>query len=490
MATNDVRVRFAVSPINPLDASTMRVLLFNYLYAKKRQGTILLQIADSGTQQDWAKQLFRIHEALKWCGLEIDEGEGYGGEQGPYRQSQRKALYGRYLKQLLDEDKAIMEASCPLNRTASKPNKGAKAKGDKAATSNEDAMTVCTVRLNVPDEASLPYHDIVLGDQEIPRPEHLDTVLYDAATDQYSQPFMAAIDDYLMGVTHVFREAEAYPTLFLKLAIYKMLGWQDAVPQYAFLPPVTIEYPELEAHDDDLPPTEWPLGPTNSEDTNLQIHLGYREAGFFPEAYLSFMASPALEAKGNLRPMGLEELAESFDLPKPMAEPVRLRYQVARELNHACIMAATPQSLARYMAEQLHQRGLIPVNAQVVKAVELARPEVYELREFWEKSDYLWVPPAEYDLKARRRCDDPQTPLLLRSLAEGIHKLTEVNEESVHAAVEQVLDDYVWPRTKAIDSLRLALVGSLRGVAVEAIIAFIGIEEAYKRIRRRIVGLG
>lgn len=488
MATNDVRVRFAVSPINPLDASTMRVLLYNYLYAKKRQGTFLLQIADSGTQQDWAKQIFRIHEALKWCELEIDEGEGYGGEQGPYRQSQRKALYGRYLKQLLDEGKASMVASCPIKPT-DQPARNVDSTEQKATPADPAALAMCTVRLNLPEESSLPYRDILLGDQAIARPQDLDLVLYNAATDQYAQPFMAAIDDYLMGVTHVFRESEAYPSLFLKLAVYKLLGWCDAVPQYAFLPPVTVEYPEQPPRDD-APPIEWPLGPINSEDTSLRIHLGYREAGFFQKAYLSFMVAPASGPSADLRPMGLEELCEHFDLSRPLAQPLTLRYELARELNHACIMAATPQSLARYMAEQLHQRGLIPVNAQVVKAVELVRAEVYELREFWSKSDYLWVPPTEYDLKARRQCDDPQTPLLLRSLAEGIHKLTEVSEESVHGAIVQVLDDYVWPRTKAMDSLRLALVGALRGVAVEAIIAFIGIEDAYKRIRRRIVGLG
>ena len=214
MATNDVRVRFAVSPINPLDASTMRVLLYNYLYAKKRQGTFLLQIADSGTQQDWAKQIFRIHEALKWCELEIDEGEGYGGEQGPYRQSQRKALYGRYLKQLLDEGKASMVASCPIKPT-DQPAHNVDSTEQKTTPADPAALAMCTVRLNLPEESSLPYRDILLGDQTIARPQDLDLVLYNAATDQYAQPFMAAIDDYLMGVTHVFRESEAYPSLFL-----------------------------------------------------------------------------------------------------------------------------------------------------------------------------------------------------------------------------------------------------------------------------------
>ena len=321
------RVRFAPSPTGPLHIGGVRTALYNYLFARHFGGDMLLRIEDTDSKRFVPGAEAYILEALNWLGIEIDEGVGVGGECGPYRQSERRDIYREYVAQLLREGKAYkaydtaeeLEAArnaipnFQYDATTRNSMKNDLVLGEAEIRALEEAGVPYVVRIKIEPGEEVVVNDLIRGEVRINSSIIDDKVLYKSSDDLPTYHLANIVDDHLMGITHVIRGEEWLPSAPLHKLLYRALGWEDTMPQFAHL--ALLLKPEgngkLSKRDGDR--LGFPVFPLEWHDPESQaISMGYRESGYLPEAVVNFLALLGWNPGDNREVMTREELIEAF----------------------------------------------------------------------------------------------------------------------------------------------------------------------------------
>ena len=500
--SKQVRVRFAPSPTGPLHIGGVRTALFNYLFAKKNNGVFFLRIEDTDQNRFVPGAEEYILEALKWLGISPDETIGINEKFGPYRQSERKDLYQQYALQLVNSDNAYyaFDTAEALD-TARKQdeeqgitfiyNHHNREKLDTSLviSAEETAKRIANgehyvIRFKTPVNETLHLNDIIRGDVKFETSLLDDKVLF--KSDGMPTYHLANIvDDHLMETSHVIRGEEWLPSMPLHVLLYRAFGW-DA-PLFAHLPLIMkpVGNGKLSKRDGDK--LGFPVFPLDWK-TDEGISSGYREKGFFPEAVLNFLALLGWNDGTEKELYTLEELVASFDLNRVHKAGAKFDPEKNKWFNHQYLMKQKDSDLAKAFAPTLAEKNIDVSEDTLIRIVSLIKERAHFVSEFWEMSDFFFVPPVAYDEKATKNWKS-ETPTLMQELITVIKEITDFTSINIETIVKDWMTKNEIGMGKIMQPFRLSLVGALKGPHLFDIVEIIGKQETIKRIEKAIATL-
>lgn len=495
--SSNVRVRFAPSPTGPLHIGGVRTALFNYLFAKKHQGSFVLRIEDTDQARYVEGAEKYIINSLAWLGLRFDESPESGGDFGPYRQSERKELYRKYADQLIDEGKAYYAFDTPeeladARKTAESDGKTFiynwenRLQQTNSLSLSEDDVTrrlanndPYVIRFKTPLTEHLALKDEIRGDITINTHLLDDKVLF--KSDGMPTYHLANIvDDHLMEITHVIRGEEWLPSLALHQQLYDAFGW--TAPSFAHLPLILkpTGKGKLSKRDGDkLGFPVFPLAWENPE--NGEIARGYKEDGYFPEAVINFLAFLGWNPGTAQEIFSLEELIGAFDLTKVNKAGARFDPEKTKWFNHHYMHVQPSLELALSFKETHEQLKDIDEN-YIAMVVDLIKERAAFVSEFWGLSHFFFQAPRSYDEKAMKKSIKEGTKEILDTLVSLVEGVEDFNVENLQSIIKGWITEQGIGFGKVMMPLRLALVGSLQGPDVFKILFMIGKNESQKRI--------
>ncbi len=497
-----IRVRFAPSPTGPLHIGGVRTALYNYLFARHNGGTFILRIEDTDMARfvEGAEQY--ITEALDWCGIRPDEGVREGGNYGPYRQSERKALYRQYADELVNRGDAYFAFDTPeeleLIRKEHEQNETAFIYNAVVRGSLQNSLSLpektwrswldegrpYVIRYRMPENEDVHFDDIIRGHIVVNTSTLDDKVLF--KSDGMPTYHLANIvDDHLMEISHVIRGEEWLPSVPLHVLLYRSFGWDK--PLFAHLP--LLLKPDgkgkLSKRDGDkmgfpVFPLFWPFGETAK---------GYREEGYYPGAFVNMLALLGWNPGTEQEIFSMEELIEAFSLERVGKSGSHFDPEKARWFNHQYLQKKSPNQLALEFREFLRPRGYHIDIVRLEVLVSLVMERVNFVREIWEQTDFFFSAPVQYDMDAVKKRWKEETPSILDELAEVIANTEEYTPSTLEERVKNWMTGKGYGPGDVMNALRLVIVGSLRGPHIFDIIAWIGREESVNRIKKGIASI-
>lgn len=496
-----VRVRFAPSPTGPLHIGGVRTALFNYLFAKKHGGTFYLRIEDTDQTRFVPGAEAYIFEALEWLGIAPDETVGKNEKFGPYRQSERKAMYQQYADQLINsgwayyafdtaESLDAMRKEAEANGKTFIYNHSVREQLDNSLTVSrekvEERITKgehYVIRFKTPVNEILELKDIIRGDIKFDTNLLDDKVLF--KSDGMPTYHLANIvDDHLMETSHVIRGEEWLPSLPLHHLLYKAFGWN--APEFAHLPLILkpIGNGKLSKRDGDkmgfpVFPLEWK--------TEEVVSSGYRENGFFPDAVINFLALLGWNDGTEQEIFSLEELVQKFDLNRIHKAGAKFDPEKNKWFNHQYLQKQSDASLAESFKTILDKKG-ISTTFDLTKVVSLIKERANFVTEFWELADYFFEAPTTYDEKAAKNWKE-ETPELMQKVISELEKIEDFTSANIETLLKEWMTANEIVMGKVMQPLRLSLVGALKGPHLFDIIEMIGKAETVKRIEKAIASL-
>lgn len=499
--SKQVRVRFAPSPTGPLHIGGVRTALFNYLFAKKHGGTFYLRIEDTDQTRFVPGAEAYIFEALEWLGIAPDETVGKNEKFGPYRQSERKAMYQQYADQLINsgwayyafdtaESLDAMRKEAEANGKTFIYNHSVREQLDNSLTVSREKVEEriangehYVIRFKTPVNEILELKDIIRGDIKFDTNLLDDKVLF--KSDGMPTYHLANIvDDHLMETSHVIRGEEWLPSLPLHHLLYKAFGWN--APEFAHLPLILkpIGNGKLSKRDGDkmgfpVFPLEWK--------TEEGISSGYRENGFFPEAVINFLALLGWNDGTEQEIFSLEELIEKFDLNRIHKAGAKFDPEKNKWFNHQYLQKQSDASLAESFKSILDKKG-ISTTLDLTKIVGMIKERANFVTEFWDLADYFFEAPVSYDEKAAKNWKE-ETPELMQQVISELEKIEDFTSANIETLLKEWMTANEIGMGKVMQPLRLSLVGALKGPHLFDIIEMIGKAETVKRIEKAIASL-
>lgn len=494
-----VRVRFAPSPTGPLHIGGVRTALFNYLFAKKHGGTFYLRVEDTDQNRFVPGAEEYIVEALNWLGIPFDEGVGKNEKFGPYRQSERKEIYGQYAKQLIEGGWAYYafdtaEALDEARKTAEAEGKtfiyNHTTRGTLDNSLNLSAEETATrvnngehyvIRFKVPVGEKLMLHDIIRGEVEFDTDLLDDKVLY--KSDGMPTYHLANIvDDHLMETSHVIRGEEWLPSMPLHVLLYRAFQWE--APEFAHLPLILkpVGNGKLSKRDGDK--MGFPVFPLEWKNADGTSSMGYREQGFLPESVINFLALLGWNPGTEQELFTLNELVQIFDLERVHKAGAKFNPEKNAWFNHQYFQRQENDVLAKDFSHTLLEKGInIPVET-VSRVVGLVKERATFASQLWDLSHYFFVAPESFDEKAVAKQWKPDTGALLNELATELQNTLDFTSANTESVVKAWVEQKGIGIGKVMAPLRLSLVGELQGPHLYDIMEIIGKEETLKRIAK------
>jgi glutamyl-tRNA synthetase len=496
-----VRVRFAPSPTGPLHIGGVRTALFNYLFAKKHGGTFYLRIEDTDQTRFVPGAEAYIFEALEWLGIAPEETVGKNEKFGPYRQSERKAMYQQYADQLINSGWAYYAFDTAESLDAMRKeaeaygktfiyNHSVREQLDNSLTVSREKVTEriangehYVIRFKTPVNEILELKDIIRGDIKFDTNLLDDKVLF--KSDGMPTYHLANIvDDHLMETSHVIRGEEWLPSMPLHVLLYKAFGWN--APEFAHLPLILkpIGNGKLSKRDGDkmgfpVFPLEWK--------TEEGVSSGYRENGFFPEAVINFLALLGWNDGTEQEIFSLEELIEKFDLNRIHKAGAKFDPEKNKWFNHQYLQKQSDASLAEAFEKDLAKRN-ISTSLDLTKIVGMIKERANFVNEFWDLADYFFEAPTTYDEKASKNWKE-ETPVLMQQVISELEKIEYFTSVNIETLLKEWMTTNEIGMGKVMQPLRLSLVGALKGPHLFDIIEMIGKAETVKRIEKAIATL-
>ncbi len=497
-----IRVRFAPSPTGPLHIGGVRTALFNYLFAKKNNGTFFLRIEDTDQNRFVLGAEAYIMEALEWLGIAPDETIGKNEKFGPYRQSERKHLYQNYADQLINSGNAYyafdtaeaLDAHRKQHEEQGKTfiyNHHNREKLDTSLVISKEvtekriaAGEEYVIRFKTPVNETLHLNDIIRGDVKFETNLLDDKVLF--KSDGMPTYHLANIvDDHLMETSHVIRGEEWLPSMPLHVLLYRAFGW-DA-PEFAHLPLILkpVGNGKLSKRDGDkmgfpVFPLEWT--------TEEGVSSGYREKGFFPEAVVNFLALLGWNDGTEKELFSLEELVHNFDLNRVHKAGAKFDPEKNKWFNHQYLMQQSDADLAKAFSPILKEKGITVEENKLITIVSLIKERAHFVSEFWELSDYFFEAPTAYDEKATKNWKE-ETPGLMENLIAVLEGIQDYTASNIETVVKDWMTTNEIGMGKVMQPFRLSLVGALKGPHLFDIAELIGKQETIQRIQKAITSL-
>jgi len=492
-----VRVRFAPSPTGPLHIGGVRTALYNYLFAKKHHGVFILRVEDTDQNRYVAGAEQYIIDSLNWCNIPFDEGPGKEGGFGPYRQSERKHLYKKYADVLIEKGKAYY--AFDTNESLDEHRKNHEEKGktfiynwhnrlkldnslsmmpeevQKRIASGEDYV----IRFLTQPDKKLELVDIIRGTMTIDTNVLDDKVLF--KSDGMPTYHLANIvDDHLMEITHVIRGEEWLPSLALHQQLYDAFEWQ--APEFSHLPLIMNPVGKGKLSKRDGEKLGFPVFPLSWNES-----VGYKDAGYYPEAVINFLALLGWNSGTEQEIFSLEELVQSFTLERVHKAGAKFDPEKTKWYNQHYLQGKNNRELVAPFKEILLKNGISSKgDAEIEKVVDLIKERATFIGDFWELSDYFFVTPNAYDEKAIRKQWKEDTPEIMKQLVLVLRSIADFTSEIIETAVKEWIEKENYSLGKVMPSLRLVIVGEMKGPHIFDILELIGKEETILRIEKAI----
>lgn len=537
MTEKKTRVRFAPSPTGPLHMGGVRTALYNYLYAKQRCGVFVLRIEDTDSQRFVPGAEEYIIDSLKWCGITPDEGLDENGKiasspseknpYAPYRQSERKHLYKKYAEELVDKGFAYyaFDSSEELDakRKEAEANKQTFIYNYLSRKELKNSLTLpkeeCdkllanttnwTIRFKIPENQTVKMNDLIRGEIEVETNTLDDKVLWKRADELPTYHLANIVDDHLMDITEVIRGAEWLPSLPLHYLLYRALGWEDTMPKFAHLSLLLKPDGKGKLSKRDGDRLGFPVFPLKWENPeNGEISRGYREDGYYPEAFVNLLALLGWNPGTEQEIFSLKELIDSFSLERVIKSGAKFNPDKAKWFNQQYLRGKSGEELALEFRKDIDIK--LPHNSisnrYLSEICELIKERAHFSYEFWDISKSLFVAPDQYDSNdVAKFCKEDMKPIIEEVLAlikeSPMQTFKDYDQSQISnnqidykslccEKIEEILMHRIrergWKTGNVMNLLRLYFTGNTRGLGISDIIYFIGKEESIGRIEKGI----
>lgn len=500
----EVRVRFAPSPTGPLHIGGVRTALYNYLFARHNGGKMLLRIEDTDSNRFVPGAEDYIIESLKWLGINIDEGVGHGGDNGPYRQSERRDIYRKYVQQLLDAGRAYIAFDTPEELEAARaatPNfqYDASTRGSMRNSLTMPADEVkrlidngekYVVRFKIEPGRAVVVDDLLRGKVTIKSDILDDKVLYKSADDLPTYHLANIVDDHLMGISHVIRGEEWLPSAPLHVLLYEAFGWTDTMPHFVHLPLLLKPDGKGKLSKRDGDRLGFPVFPLEWHDPQSgNVSTGYRESGYLPEAVINFLALLGWNPGDDTEIMSMDELIEKFSFEHCSRAGAKFAYEKGKWFNHHYLQALDDAKLAEMFKPVLREHGVNPddySDEYITKVVGMVKGRINFVKDLWDQSYFFFTASETYDPKAIKKRWSAETPAIMCELINQLQALPDFSS----SAAEQPILDWItangYHMGNVMNAFRLAVVGECKGPHMFDITELLGRDETISRIRTAI----
>ncbi len=493
-----VRVRFAPSPTGPLHIGGVRTALYNYLFAKHHGGDFILRIEDTDSGRFVSGAENYINEALAWCGLKIDEGVREGGAYGPYKQSEREYL--SYALQLVENGWAYYAFDTPEALEALRAAGGGEfAYNAKVREELDTSLKLpesevkariergeqWVIRFKMPEEETVVMNDLIRGEVKVSTSTLDDKVLFKSADMLPTYHLANIVDDHLMEISHVIRGEEWLPSLPLHYLLYRAFGWSDTQPQFAHLPLLLKPTGKGKLSKRDGDKLGFPVFPLLWNDpVTGEVSRGYREDGYFPEAFVNMLALLGWNPGTEQEIFSLEELTAVFSLDRVGKSGARFSPDKALWFNAQYMHTRPNEELGRAFMPILKEHG-VEVSLEVATRVaSFIKTRATFIGDFWELSYFIFEAPTEYDQKTVDKFWKGDNPLYLKQLRDKLASLDNFSAEATRPLVLEWITGQGWPLGQVMNTFRVAVIGVGKGPDMFDIIEVLGREETLKRIDR------
>ncbi|MFT5969567.1 MAG: glutamyl-tRNA synthetase [Flavobacteriales bacterium] len=499
MENNRVRVRFAPSPTGPLHMGGVRTALYNYLFAKKHNGDFLLRVEDTDQARFVPGAEDYIVDALAWCGIKVDEGIGADGPYGPYRQSERKAMYRQYAEQMLENGTAYYAFDTSEELTAMRDR--LKAAGVPSPQYNavnrssmKNSLTLSAeevgkrleagdqyvIRVKMPRNEEVRFNDIIRGWVVVNTANLDDKVLF--KSDGMPTYHLAnVVDDYLMKITHVIRGEEWLPSAPLHVLLYKYLGWD--MPEFAHLP--LILKPDgngkLSKRDGDR--LGFPVFPTNWVNPETkEASSGYRENGYFPDAFINMLSFLGWNPGTEQELFSMDELVAAFTLERVNKSGAKFDFDKTKWFNQQYLRAHSNEELAALLIPILKENGLF-FNPETLPAIcELMKERSTFVADMLEEGRFFFEAPTSYDEKTVKKKWKDSTPAIVTELKELFSAMDDFSSAAIEACFSEFLAKKELGFGQVGPGFRLAVTGKGMGPSMFDICSILGKSEVVNRM--------
>ncbi len=493
------RARFAPSPTGALHIGGVRTALYNYLLARQLGGTFILRIEDTDQTRYVPEAEGYIIEALRWCGIEPDEGPGIGGEYGPYRQSERKAMYGRYAEQLVASGNAYYAFDTSEALSAKRAAYETEKKTFRYDSSVRDDLDnslamdkaelharlasgeAYTIRLKVPAHEIVKVQDLVRGEVQF-NSDELDDKIMLKADGMPTYHLANVVDDRLMKISHVIRGEEWLPSTAHHVLLYRAFDWEDEMPQFAHLPLILKPNGKGKLSKRDGAKFGFPVFPLAWRGkTPEDAFDGFREFGFLPEAVNNFLAFLGWNPGTEQEIFSLEELISVFDSTKIQKAGARFDIDKAKWFNQQYIMATDNATLAASIRPLIKAKGHFPTDTFLEAFCGLMKERVTLIPDFWEKGYYFFEDIKKYEAKPVRKKWKPEMRPHFDNLVALLASIDTFDAETIETKTKAFIENNELRMGDILQIFRLAVSGTLKGPSIFDMAALLGKDEVLRR---------
>ena len=448
-----------------------------------------------------------IIESFKWLGITFDEGVSFGGNHGPYRQSERRDIYKKYVKQLLDAGKAYIAFDTPAELEAKRneiqnfqydAHTRMQMRNSLSMPAEEVERLIAegnqyVVRFKIEPGVAVHVDDLIRGDVKIMSDILDDKVLYKSADELPTYHLANIVDDHLMEVSHVIRGEEWLPSAPLHVLLYEAFGWQDTMPRFAHLPLLLKPDGKGKLSKRDGDRLGFPVFPLDWTDPKTgDRSSGYRESGYLPEAVVNFLALLGWNPGDDTELMSMDELISKFSIEHCSRAGAKFAFEKGRWFNHEYIQALDDERLTDLFIPVMRENGVDPdafSRDYIRRAVSMVKSRVNFVKELWDHASFFFVAPTEYEAKSVKKRWNEDTPRIMGELTEQLRALPSLKS----AEAEPVILDWIkandYHMGNVMNAWRLAVVGECKGPHMFDILELMGVDETADRISRAVANI-
>ena len=494
-------MRFAPSPTGALHIGGVRTALYNYLFAKQHGGQLVFRIEDTDSSRFVPGAEEYILESFRWLGIKFDEGVSFGGGHGPYRQSERRDIYKKYVERLLESGKAYYAFDSAEELEKKRQETKNFQYDAHTRLEMQNSLTLSpeevservgrgdqyVVRFKVEPGEEVHVNDLIRGDVCIKSDILDDKVLYKSADELPTYHLANIVDDHLMEITHVIRGEEWLPSAPLHVLLYRALGWEDTMPRFAHLPLLLKPQGNGKLSKRDGDKFGFPVFPLEWHDPKSgEISSGFREDGYFPEAVINFLALLGWNPGTEQEIFSMDELIEQFDLNKCSKSGAKFDYKKMIWFNHEYMLRKSDREIAEDFAPIVAGNGVDVPFERVEKVVGMMKDRVDFVKELWPLCSFFFLAPTEYDEKTVHKRWKEYSAQQMRELGEVLEGIDDFSVEGQEKVVMKWVEQKGYKLGDVMNAFRLALVGIGKGPGMFDISAFLGKEETLARLRKTI----
>ncbi len=495
------RVRFAPSPTGALHIGGVRTALYNYLFAKANGGDMILRIEDTDTNRYVEGAEEYIIESLDWLGIKFDEGVSFGGNYAPYRQSERKDIYKKYVEQLLTQGKAYYAFDTPEELDAKRAeianfqyDASTRMQMNNSLVLSEDEVNKrisdgekYVIRIKIEPNEDIVVNDLIRGEVKINSSIIDDKVLWKSADGLPTYHLANIVDDHLMEITHVIRGEEWLPSAPLHVMLYRYFGWVDTMPQFAHLPLLLKPDGKGKLSKRDGDRLGFPVFPIDWTDkTTGEKAAGYREAGYFPEAVINFLALLGWNSGTEQELFSMDELIKAFSLERCSKSGARFDYEKGKWFNHKYLQIKSKEELAKYVLSFFEPDYFADSNRynMLLTAIDAVKERASFPKDLFDLVEFFFFAPKSFDEQDIKKRWKEDTPEIMEGLAQLLSAIPSFDDEhSTEETVKGWCEAMGYSLGAVMNPFRLVLVGQMKGPHIFTITRILGKEESIKRIK-------